>query len=139
MILVVLGLAVLLLGITAAVQGMRLVSRARAVPRVRVPALLLGRIPAPGGWVMTLEFPGPDNAPRRADVYAAVRTGLGATPTFGGYVYVNPNDLEDVKTRPQGKVGPGSWLAIGGIVLIVVGVAGIVAGSIIRGFESLGT
>lgn len=139
MVLLVIGLVLLAVGIVVTVQGLRLVSRARAVPRVQVPARLLDRTSAPGGWSMTVEFPGPDNLPRRAEVYALVSRGLGATPTFSGYVYVNPSDLTDVKTRPQGKVGPGWWLTIIGFVLIGAGIVGIATASIMTAFDSLGS
>ena len=73
------------------------------------------------GDIITVEYPGPDGAPLRRDVFAAHRSGIGATPTFHGYAYVNRNDPTDVKTRPQGKVGPGWTLILVGSVSLVVG------------------
>ena len=77
------------------------------MPRIRPPARVVSKVDIVAGDVMTVEYPGPDGAPLRAEVFAAFRQGLGATPMFHGYVYVNPEDPTDVKTRPQGKVGPG--------------------------------
>src|SRR4051794_7332716 len=101
------GVVVVVLGVALIVVGARLLGRAQAVPRVQVPARLVSRYTVFAGDMMTLEFPGPDGAPRQAGVFAAYRRGLGATPMFSGWAYVNPADLTDVKTRPQGKVGPG--------------------------------
>ena len=120
---VILTIAVVLLvlGAIGLPVGIRLLTRARAVPRVRVPARALSQVPLLAGNVITVEYPGPDGAPLRGDVFAAFRQGLGATPMFDGYVYVNPNDPTDIKTRPQGKVGPGWTVVIIGSVALVAG------------------
>ena len=116
------AIVLLVLGAIALPVGIRLLSRARAVPRVQVPARAISQVPLMAGNVITVEYPGPDGRPLRTDVFAALRRGLGATPMFSGYVYVNPNDPTDIKTRPQGKVGPGWTLIIIGSVALGAGV-----------------
>ncbi|GEK21753.1 hypothetical protein [Cellulomonas xylanilytica] len=116
------AVVVLVLGVVALPVGIRLLTRARAVPRIRLPARAVSKVSVLAGDVITVEYPGPDGAPLRREVFAAFRQGLGATPMFHGYVYVNPADPTDVKTRPQGKVGPGWTVTIVGIVLLVVGI-----------------
>ncbi|MGY4645152.1 hypothetical protein [Cellulomonas sp. URHB0016] len=108
-----------LVGPVLVVLGSRRVAAARRVPRVAVPARLVSRWLAPGGMMLTIEYPGPDGRPLRADTYAVVRTGLGATPTFAGWAYVNRDDPSDVMTRPTGRTGAGWWFVIVGIVLCV--------------------
>ena len=115
------AVALLVIGVIAVPVGIRLVVKARAVPRVQVPARVVSKFTVLAGDVITLEYPGPDGAPLRRDVFAATRRGLGATPTFHGYAYVNRDDPTDVKTRPQGKIGPGSTLTIVGSVALLVG------------------
>ena len=133
------GAVVVALGIVGIFVGGRLLGRARAVPRVQVPARLVSRYSVLAGDMMTLEFPGPDGAPRQAGVFAAFRQGVGATPMFSGWVYVNPQDLTDVKTRPQGKVGPGWTVLIVGIVLTVLGALTAVAGVIVAAVDGIGS
>ena len=115
------AVALLVLGVVVLPVGIRLLLKARAVPRVRVPARVVSKVLVLVGDVITVEYPGPDGAPLRRDVFAAHRSGIGATPTFDGYAYVNRNDPTDVKTRPQGKIGPGCTLIIVGGVALVVG------------------
>jgi hypothetical protein len=122
-ILLTIAVAVLLVGGVALPVGIVALVRARAVPRVQVPARVVSRFTVLAGDVITVEYPGPDGTPLRRDVFAASRRGLGATPTFHGYAYVNPDDPTDVKTRPQGKVGPGWTLIIVGSVALVAGIA----------------
>ncbi|WP_456786040.1 hypothetical protein [Cellulomonas sp. P5_C5] len=119
--LLTLAILLLLLGLIALPVGIVLLVRARSVPRIQLPARVVSKVDVVAGDVMTVEYPGPDGAPLRAEVFAAFRQGLGATPMFHGYVYVNPEDPTDVKTRPQGKVGPGWTVTIIGIVLLVLG------------------
>ena len=120
-ILLTIAIALLVLGVIALPVGIRLLLRARAVPRIQVPARVVSKILVLVGDILTVEYPGPDGAPLRRDVFAAHRSGIGATPTFHGYAYVNRNDPTDVKTRPQGKIGPGCTLIIVGSVCLVVG------------------
>jgi len=120
-ILLTIAVTLLVLGVIALPVGIRLLVRARAVPRIQLPARAVGRVSVLAGDVLTVEYPGPDGAPLRHDVFAATRRGLGASPTFHGYVYVNPGDPTDVKTRPQGKVGPGWTVTIVGTVLLAAG------------------
>ncbi|GIG21411.1 hypothetical protein Cch01nite_21350 [Cellulomonas chitinilytica] len=130
--LVLLAVLTLAVGPVLIVLGSRRIAAARNVPRVAVPARLLSRWPVPGGLMLSVEYPGPDGRPLRADTYAVIRQGLGATPTFAGWVYVNRDDPSDVMTRPTGRTGAGWWLVIVGIVLCVASlllllVAGVVA------------
>ena len=120
-VLLTIAVALLVLGVVALPVGIGLLSRARSVRRIQLPARVVSKVDIVAGDVMTVEYPGPDGAPLRAEVFAAFRQGLGATPMFHGYVYVNPDDPTDVKTRPQGKVGPGWTVTIIGIVLLTAG------------------
>lgn len=121
-VLLTVAIVLVLLGVVALPVGIVLLTRARDVPRLQLPARVVSKVSVLAGDVMTVEYPGPDGAPLRHDVFAAFRQGLGATPMFHGYVYVNPDDPTDVKTRPQGKVGPGWTVTIIGIVLLALGV-----------------
>ena len=131
-VLLTLAIVLLVVGAIGLPVGLRLLSRAQGVPRIQVPARAVTEVPVIAGKVITVEYPGPDGAPLRRDVFAAHRSGIGATPTFHGYAYVNRNDPTDVKTRPQGKVGPGWTLIIVGsvslgvgLILLMVALAGI--------------
>jgi hypothetical protein len=111
--------ACLVVGPVLLVVGGRKVAAARRVPRVVVPARLVSRWLVPGGMMLTIEYPGPDGQPLRADTYAVMRQGVGATPMFTGWAYVNPEDPSDVMTRPTGRTGAGWWFVTVGIVLCV--------------------
>ena len=101
---------------TAAVLRAR---RARRTRRVQLPARLLNRVIMPPGFLLTVEFPGPDGAPRQASVLSAVRRGLGATPVFSGWVWVNVDDPSDVIVRPNARMFWPTFLAIlGGFALV---------------------
>jgi hypothetical protein len=121
-VLLTLAIVLVVVGAIALPVGLRLLTRAQDVPRVQVPARAVTEVSVLAGTVITVEYPGPDGRPLYADVFAALRRGLGATPMFAGYVYVNPNDPTDVKTRPQGKVGPGWTVVIVGCVALGAGV-----------------
>ncbi|MEN0129868.1 MAG: hypothetical protein AAGC49_10550 [Brevundimonas sp.] len=122
--------AIFVLGIVGIVVGSVLLSRARSVPRVQVPARLVSRQSAGAGDVMLLEFPGPDGAPRQAEVFAAAGRGVGATPLFDGLAWVNPRDLADValQPEPQGDAGPGWTVLVIGIVLTILGATVLMGG-----------
>jgi hypothetical protein len=130
----VLAAVTVVLGPVLIVLGSRRVSAARRVPRVAVPAQLVSRVLVPGGMVLTIEYAGPDGRPLRADTYAVMRQGLGATPMFAGWAYVNPDDPSDVMTRPTGRTGAGWWLVIVGIVLCVAAVLLLGAAVVVRAF-----
>lgn len=107
---------VALVSITAAVL---LARRARRTRRVQLPARLLNRVLMPPGFLLTVEFPGPDGAPRQATVLSAVRRGIGATPVFSGWVWVNVDDPTDVIVRPHARMFWPTFLAIlGGFALV---------------------
>jgi len=117
--LLLIAVVTVLVGPVLIVLGSRRIGAARRVPRVAVPARLLSRWLVPGGMMLTIEYPGPDGRPLRADTYAVMRQGIGATPMFAGWAYVNPDDPSDVMTRPTGRTGAGWWLVVVGIVLCV--------------------
>jgi len=132
LLLTVLAVTTVVVGPVLIVLGSRSIAAARSVPRVAVPARLLHRWPVPGGLMLSIEYPGPDGRPLRADTYAVMRQGLGATPTFAGWAYVNPENPSDVMTRPTGRTGAGWWLVIVGIVLCVATAGLLLAALVVR-------
>jgi len=132
LLLTVLAVTTVVVGPVMIVLGSRSIAAARSVPRVAVPARLLHRWPVPGGLMLSIEYPGPDGRPLRADTYAVMRQGLGATPTFAGWAYVNPENPSDVMTRPTGRTGAGWWLVIVGIVLCVATAGLLLAALVVR-------
>lgn len=137
LLLALLAVTTVVVGPVLIVLGSRRVAAARNVPRVAVPARLLHRWPVPGGLMLSIEYPGPDGRPLRADTYAVMRQGLGATPTFAGWAYVNPENPSDVMTRPTGRTGAGWWLVIVGIVLCVATAGLLLAALVVRMSEGL--
>lgn len=130
--LTLLAVTTVVVGPVLIVLGSRRIAAARSVPRVAVPARLLHRWPVPGGLMLSIEYPGPDGRPLRADTYAVMKQGLGATPTFAGWAYVNPENPSDVMTRPTGRTGAGWWLVIVGIVLSFAAVLLLLAAYAVR-------
>lgn len=95
--------------------------------RIRLPARLVSRQWVGPGDMLVVEFPGPDGAPRRTTVFSAWRRGLGATPTFQGWVWVNPADPSDVVVRPNARLfwpvllsGFAGFVVVGGIIATLV-------------------
>ncbi|WP_188037480.1 hypothetical protein [Actinotalea sp. JY-7885] len=114
--------ATLLVGgamIAGAVALSRNESRKR---RIQLPARLVTQQRLPAGNWMTVEFPGPDGAPRTTTVFSAFRRGLGATPMFSGSVWVDADDPSDVIVRPRARSFWPVFLTIFGSVLIAVGI-----------------
>lgn len=112
----------LLLGgsmIAGAVALWRVEGRKR---RIRLPARLVEQTFMPPGAWLTVEFPGPDGEPRRSVVFSAVRRGLGATPMFQGWVWVDRDDPSDVIVRPRARSFWPVFLTVAGSVLLTAGV-----------------
>lgn len=78
--------------------------RARRQRRIRLPARLVSKVIMPPGYLLTVEFPAPDGTPRRATVLSALRRGIGATPEFQGWVWVNLDNHDDVIVRPHARM-----------------------------------
>nr|WP_297428032.1 hypothetical protein [uncultured Actinotalea sp.] len=111
----------------------RLTRRERAKERVQLPARELARQFIPPGWVIEVEYPGPDGAPLRAAVFSARRWGLGATPPFSGWVWVARRDPSDVVLRPHARsFWPGALWVTGSVLLVVVGITAVVAWTVTR-------
>lgn len=111
----------------------RLSRRERAKERVQLPARELARQFIPPGWVVEVEYPGPDGAPLRTAVFSARRWGIGATPPFSGWVWVARRDPSDVVLRPRARsFWPGALWVTGGALLLVVGITVPVAWSLTR-------
>lgn len=98
--------------------------RQNAVRRVQLPARLLRKVPAVAGDLLTVEFPGPDGAPRTATFLSAYRRGLGATPTFSGWVWVAVGDPGDVMSRPSGRTLHGLLMLCFGVAILLAGIMG---------------
>lgn len=113
---VVAGL-VSLASITGAVALARREKRTR---RIQLPARLLSKVFMPPGYLLTVEFPGPDGAPRRTTVVSAIRRGLGATPEFQGWVWVAADDPSDVVVRPHARMFWPVFLGVLGAIMLVV-------------------
>lgn len=107
---------VAVLSITAAVA---LARRARRTRRIQLPATLLSRVFMPPGYLLTVEFPGADGAPRRTTVLSAIRRGLVATPEFSDWVWVNLDDPSDVIVRPHARMFWPTFLGVLGAFALV--------------------
>lgn len=130
---VVLGLT-LLLGPAMLAGAMALSRRESRVSRIQLPARLVSKAYAISGYLLTLEFPGPDGAPRQTVVFSATRRGLGATPHFGGWVWVNRADPSDVIVRPRARSFWPVFLIVAGSAVLV---AGLVATVVIWGIGAM--
>ena len=115
----------LVLGAPMIAGAVALTRRENRIRRLRLPARLVSRTAVPPGHVLTVEFPGPDGAPRRTTVLSAHRRGLGATPTFSGWVWVDPDDPSDVVVRPRARLFWPLLLTVAGVVVLTAG--GVVA------------
>ncbi len=129
----VLGLA-LGIGLPMIAGAIALFRKESRVRRIQLPARLVSRAYAVAGDALTIEFPGPDNEPRRTVVFSATRRGLGATPTFQGWVWVNVDDPSDVVVRPRAR---GFWPLFLTIFGCVVLVAGFIVTMVILGMGAL--
>ncbi len=128
-----LGIALVVGGsmIAGAVALSRKESRVR---RIQLPARLVDRVYAVSGYMLTLEFPGPDNEPRRTVVFSAIRRGIGATPEFQGWVWVNRDDPSDVIVRPRARsFWPVFLTALGAAVLA----AGVITAFVLWGIHAM--
>ncbi len=97
--------------------------------RIQLPARLVSRQWVGPGDMLTIEFPGPDGSPRRTTLFSATRTGLGATPTFQGWVWVNRADPSDVVVRPNARAfWPVMLGSFAGFVLLGGTIAALVIG-----------
>lgn len=114
--------------LVAIALAVALARRARRTKRIQLPARLLSRVFMPPGYLLTVEFPGPDGAPRRATVLSALRRGIGATPVFSGWVWVNVDDPSDVIVRPYARMFWPTFLGIfGGLALVATMLLGTIA------------
>lgn len=130
---VVLGLTVLF-GSAMLAGAITLTRKERRISRIQLPARLVSKVWVVPGFMLNLEFPGPDGAPRRTSVFSAMRRGLGATPHFGGWVWVNRADPSDVIVRPRARAFWPVFLSVaGGIVLVF----GLVATVVIWGIGAM--
>lgn len=114
-------IASLVVGGTLTAFGAVSMARQRRVRRIRLPARVLTQLPTPPGNLMTVEYPGPDGAPVRTTILVAWRRGLGATPTFSGSVWVDPENPADVMARPGGRTLHGLLLLAFGLVIVTGG------------------
>jgi len=87
--------------IVLAVLGVVWLATDRRVPRVRVPARLLSRVPFGAGEVVDVEYPAPDGRPLRAQLVVANVRAPGVPPSFDGTVWVDPTNPVDVRARRQ--------------------------------------
>ncbi|RYV51707.1 hypothetical protein [Pengzhenrongella frigida] len=120
------------------IVGGRLVHRARRVDRVQLPARLRSRVWLGPGYSLVLEYPGPDGQPRIGSAFAFIRRGLGATPAFGGWVWVNRADPADVMTRPGGRTAPGGTVLIGGAIFLFASLGTGLAAVIVASTSAIG-
>lgn len=117
-----------MLGVALAIGGsmiagaVALSRKESKVRRIQLPARLVDRVYAVSGYMLTLEFPGPDNEPRRTVVFSAFRRGIGATPVFQGWVWVNRDDPSDVIVRPRARSFWPVFLSIFGAAVLAAGV-----------------
>lgn len=130
---VVIGLA-LGIGLPMLAGAFALLRKESRVRRIQLPARLIDRTYVVPGYMLTVEFPGPDNEPRRTVVFSATRRGLGATPHFQGWVWVNMDDPSDVIVRPRAR---GFWPLFLTIFGCVVLVAGFIVTMVILGLGAL--
>ena len=111
----------------------------RRIRRVQLPARLLTKMLLPPGFLLTVEYPGPDGAPRQASLMSAIRRGLGATPEFQGWVWVNANDPSDVVVRPGARQFWPLMLTIVGSVVLLFGLMAVAILSLDAAMSSLPT
>ena len=131
------GVAAVVAGLVALVSittAVLLARRERRVRRVRLPARLVQRIPLPPGYLLTVEFPGPDGRPRQATLMSAIRRGLGATPEFSGWVWVDADRPSDVVVRPGARYFWPTFLGVLGSFALV---AAMLLGSIAVFFSAV--
>ena len=116
------------LALASITTAVLLARRERRVRRVQLPARLLQRVPLPPGYLLTVEFPGPDGRPRQATLMSAIRRGLGATPEFSGWVWVNADRPSDVVVRPRARYFWPTFLGVlGSIALVAAMLLGTIA------------
>lgn len=121
---IVLGLT-LLIG-PSMLAGAAALSRAeRRITRIQLPARLITKVWVVPGYLLTVEFPGPDGAPRQAKVFSAIRQGIGATPPFNGFVWVDRDDPSDVIVRPRARTFWPVFLTVAGSIVLVFGLIGV--------------
>ncbi|MBX9243311.1 hypothetical protein ICW40_00615 [Actinotalea ferrariae] len=130
---VVLGLT-LLIGPAMIAGAVALSRKESRVRRIQLPARLVEKTHVISGYMLTVEFPGPDNEPRRTVLFSAIRRGIGATPEFQGWVWVNRDDPSDVIVRPRARSFWPVFLTIAGSVVLV---AGFITTAVILGLGAL--